>query len=236
MIPFLMILWVQMQREDSLLYPTEAYVNVEQRSDKPLSLVINKILKRTFDIVVSLLVIGFLFPIIFPVIIFTLFIGSRGPIFYFQNRSGINKSVFKIIKFRTLTVADTDKSFSQVSKNDIRITRFGKILRKHSIDELPQFFNVLNGEMSLVGPRPQPLQLDEDSAPHIPNYYERLQIKPGITGWAQVNGYRGATNTDKMRARVQHDLWYIENWSFLLDIRILIGTVFTTLFGEENAF
>ena len=90
--------------------------------------------------------------------------------------------------------------------------------------------------MSLVGPRPQPIQLDDESAPYIPNYYDRLEIKPGITGWAQVNGFRGATNLNKMRARVEHDLWYIENWSFLLDFRILFGTAGNVVFGEENAF
>ena len=237
MIPFLMILWVQMHRADSLLHPANARVSIGHGLIKNrLSLLSNRLVKRAFDVFVSLMVICILFPIIFPVIIIAILSGSKGSIFYFQNRSGINRSVFKIIKFRTLSVKDCDRSFTQVSKNDRRITKVGKILRKYSIDELPQFFNVLKGEMSLVGPRPQPLQLDKESEPFIPNYYDRLVVKPGITGWAQVNGFRGATNTEKMRARVKHDLWYIENWSFLLDIRILIATVTNVVFGEENAF
>lgn len=233
MIPFLMILWVQMHREDNLLYPG-SYVNVSRK--KPLSIVANKMLKRLFDIIVSLFVICFIFPFIFPFIIIAVLMDSGNSIFYFQNRSGINRTVFKIMKFRTLSVTDCDKSFTQVSKNDKRITKIGKLLRKHSIDELPQFFNVLSGEMSLVGPRPHVMALDEESAATTPNYYDRLEIKPGITGWAQINGYRGATNPQRMRSRIEHDLWYIENWSFILDIKILFFTVVNPIFGEEHAY
>jgi len=233
MIPFLMILWVQMHRENNLLYP-DTYVSVRQR--KPLSILANKLLKRTFDIVVSLFVICFIFPIIFPFIIIAVLIDSNGSIFYFQNRSGINRTVFKIMKFRTLSVTDCDKSFTQVSKNDKRITKIGGLLRKHSIDELPQFFNVLSGEMSLVGPRPHVMALDKENESSIPDYYKRLEIKPGITGWAQINGYRGATNPERMASRIEHDIWYIENWSFFLDIKILFFTVINPIFGEEHAY
>ncbi|MBT8194894.1 MAG: UDP-glucose--undecaprenyl-phosphate glucose-1-phosphate transferase [Bacteroidia bacterium] len=233
MIPFLMILWVQMHKEDTLLYP-DAYVNISPK--KPLALIANKLLKRAFDIIVSLAVIGLVFPILFPIIIIAILLDSKGPIFYFQNRSGVNRSVFKIIKFRTLSVTESDKSFTQVSKNDSRITYVGRVLRKYNLDEFPQFFNVLLGNMSLIGPRPHPLKLDDTSNQFVSHYYERLEVKPGITGWAQVNGYRGATNPERMRSRVEHDIWYIENWSFLLDIKVLFFTVINPIFGEEHAY
>jgi lipopolysaccharide/colanic/teichoic acid biosynthesis glycosyltransferase len=236
MMPFLMILWTLVHREDNLVYP-ESYLRASVPAAKPLSYGINRFLKRAVDVVVSLAVILFLFPILFPVIILSIIIDSSGPIFYFQNRSSRNSKVFKIIKFRTLSVIDCDNSFKQVSKDDKRITRVGRILRKYNLDEFPQFFNVLIGDMSLVGPRPHPLKLDEAGNEYIAYYYDRLAVKPGITGWAQVNGYRGVTHQKaRMRARIDHDIWYINNWSVMLDIRILFTTIINPFFGEEYAF
>jgi putative colanic acid biosynthesis UDP-glucose lipid carrier transferase len=132
---------------------------------------------------------------------------------------------------------DEEGKYQQVCKNDPRITRFGRILRKTKIDEIPQFINVLKGEMSLVGPRPHPIPLNLESKDNFKNYMLRHIAKPGITGWAQVNGFRGETKDPiLMQKRVEHDLWYIENWSFWLDIKILFLTVWTMLRGDTNAY
>jgi len=124
----------------------------------------------------------------------------------------------------------------QATKNDTRITKIGKCLRKLNLDELPQFYNVLRGDMSVVGPRPHMLKHTEEYSARIKNYLVRHFIKPGLTGWAQVNGYRGETKSDEaMKNRVEHDIWYIENWSFGLDIRIVIKTIVNVFKGDENA-
>lgn len=162
---------------------------------------------------------------------------SAGPVFYRQERCGFNKKTFKVLKFRTMYHAQCDGGiFRQAQRNDARVTRVGKLLRRISLDELPQLINVLRGDMSLIGPRPHPLPLDEQYANSITGYFSRNRVKPGITGWAQVNGFRGETDTSyKMEQRVAHDIYYINNWSLSLDIQILMMTVFVG-FVHKHAY
>ncbi|MEM9837722.1 MAG: undecaprenyl-phosphate glucose phosphotransferase [Pseudomonadota bacterium] len=161
---------------------------------------------------------------------------SKGPIFFVQRRQGMAGDVFPIIKFRSMKVMEDGDDVQQATKDDDRITRVGRILRKTSLDELPQLFNVVKGEMSLVGPRPHALKHDEYYSALIKDYAARHRVKPGMTGWAQVNGYRGETNEPgKMEARLRYDLDYIENWSLWFDLRILILTVRAVL-KPENAY
>ena len=162
---------------------------------------------------------------------------SPGPVIFSQDRLGFNNRSFKIYKFRSMTHVETvpDKTV-QATMNDARVTRIGRILRKTSIDELPQLLNVLNGTMSLVGPRPHAIDHNEEYATKIRGYFSRHRVKPGITGLAQVKGYRGITDTlSKMEGRVKYDLEYADSWSLLLDVKILILTIFTAFRGT-NAF
>lgn len=201
----------------------------------PLEKYINRLIKRVFDVVVSLLVVCLIFTWLFPIVMLIIALTSKGPIFFKQKRSGINNSIFWIYKFRTMEVnakCDTE----QATRNDPRVTKFGRFMRKTNIDELPQFFNVLGGSMSIVGPRPHMLAHTEQYSALISDYLQRHYILPGITGWAQVHGYRGETRRLKlMRKRVEYDIWYAENWTFLLDIRILFLTTKNILLGDENA-
>ena len=161
---------------------------------------------------------------------------SKGPAIFKQTRYGYNQREITVWKFRTMTVTENGSTFRQATKDDVRITRLGNILRRTSIDELPQLFNVLRGEMSLVGPRPHPIALDEEFRQRLKRYDNRHKVKPGITGWAQVNGYRGPTNKPgQMDKRIEYDLDYIENWSLWFDLKILIATPIYGLFGK-NAF
>ena len=162
---------------------------------------------------------------------------SPGPVFYRQVRVGLGGRPYEIIKFRSMrNDAEKDGRAIWAQAGDPRVTRVGSILRKSRIDEIPQAFNVLKGEMSFVGPRPERPSFVADLAEEIPYYNERHRVKPGITGWAQINGFRGETQTlDLMRQRVQHDLYYIENWSVLFDLRILVMTLFVG-FIHRNAY
>jgi putative colanic acid biosynthesis UDP-glucose lipid carrier transferase len=192
--------------------------------------------KRIFDVSVSLLVTIFILSWLIPIITLLIWLESRGPIFFVQMRSGKNNKPFPCIKFRSMKV-DNEHESRQVTKNDDRLTRVGKFLRKTNLDEFPQFINVLRGEMSIVGPRPHMLQHTESYSQKIEQYMVRQFMKPGITGWAQVNGFRGETKSlDQMEKRVEHDLWYMENWSLWLDVRIIFMTIFNAIRGEENAF
>jgi lipopolysaccharide/colanic/teichoic acid biosynthesis glycosyltransferase len=149
-------------------------------------------------------------------------------VFFRQRRYGFNQQPFRIIKFRTMTTLDDGDVVPQATNDDRRVTRVGRFLRRWNIDELPQLVNVLKGDMSLVGPRPHALSHNREYERKISLYARRHNVRPGITGWAQVNGFRGCTDTDdKMRQRVDHDLYYIDNWSILLDLRILLLTVFS---------
>jgi Undecaprenyl-phosphate glucose phosphotransferase len=163
---------------------------------------------------------------------------SRGPILFRQQRHGFNNEVFDVFKFRTMKMApEPDLNLSQATRNDPRVTRVGRILRRLSLDELPQLLNVLGGSMSVVGPRPHALQHNFQFADVIDEYFARHNVKPGITGWAQINGLRGETDTDdKMRKRVEHDLHYIEHWSLLFDFKIVLMTAIVTVWPQENAY
>ncbi|GLQ07939.1 undecaprenyl-phosphate glucose phosphotransferase [Sneathiella chinensis] len=162
---------------------------------------------------------------------------SKGPVLFKQKRFGYNNQIFEIYKFRSMYTDCGDAPVTvQASKNDPRITRVGRIIRRTSLDELPQLLNVVLGTMSLVGPRPHAVDHNEEYAALIDGYFARHKVKPGITGWAQVNGYRGETNTlDKMEARVQHDTYYCENWSLMFDLQILVMTAFVG-FVHRNAY
>jgi Undecaprenyl-phosphate glucose phosphotransferase len=192
-------------------------------------------IKRTFDIVLSSLALITLAPTMLIAAIL-IKLDSRGPVFFSQLRNGFNNKEFWILKFRTMTVMEQGTEVRQATRNDKRITRLGHWLRRSSIDELPQFVNVLRGEMSLVGPRPHAMVHDDEYRKLISKYAFRLHLKPGITGWAQVNGLRGETATvDLMEKRVDLDLWYINNWSLWLDIKILIRT-FAAVIGQKEAY
>lgn len=161
---------------------------------------------------------------------------SPGPVFFKQRRTGYRGKEFVCYKFRTMKV-NNDSDNKQASKNDPRKTKIGNILRKTNIDELPQFYNVLKGEMSIVGPRPHMVKQTEDYSALIDKYMLRHIIKPGITGWAQVNGFRGETKELwQMQKRVEYDVWYAENWNFMLDIKIIIKTIINAIRGDKNAF
>lgn len=203
---------------------------------EPLEISLNRVAKKLFDFCFSLFVIVFVFSWLFPIIMLLIKLNSAGPIFFVQKRSGRDNHPFSCYKFRTMYVNNAANKV-QATQNDARITRVGAFLRRTSIDELPQFFNVLLGNMSVVGPRPHMLSHTEQYSELINNYLVRHYAKPGITGWAQVNGYRGETKElADMEGRVEHDIWYIENWSFLMDIRIVLMTVLNIFKGEKNAF
>jgi Undecaprenyl-phosphate glucose phosphotransferase len=183
--------------------------------------------KRAFDIVASLCALALLSPV-FVIISLLIKMDSKGPVLFRQRRYGFNQEPFRIYKFRSMTSMDDGRHIPQAQQNDPRVTRVGRLLRRLNFDELPQLVNVLRGEMSLVGPRPHALAHDQHFERTIALYARRHNVKPGITGWAQVNGFRGDTSTnDKMRNRVEHDLHYIDNWSLFLDLRIMFLTVFS---------
>jgi Undecaprenyl-phosphate glucose phosphotransferase len=190
--------------------------------------------KRAFDLVAATGILVLLLPFLLGVALL-IRIDSRGPVLFLQRRYGFNQQPFRIIKFRTMTTADDGDVVIQATPDDQRITGVGRWLRRFSIDELPQLLNVIKGDMSLVGPRPHALSHNREYEQKISLYARRHNVKPGITGWAQVNGLRGETDTDeKMHRRVEHDLHYIDNWSLWLDLRILFLTVFS-LKSHRNA-
>jgi Undecaprenyl-phosphate glucose phosphotransferase len=191
----------------------------------PLGL-IEVALKRVFDLAVSSVLLVVLSPL-FALIALAIRLDSRGPVLFLQGRHGFNQQTFRIIKFRTMRTMDDGDHVPQATLNDPRITRVGALLRRYNLDELPQLANVILGQMSLVGPRPHAVAHDREYEQRIGLYARRHNVKPGITGWAQVHGLRGETQTDdKMAKRVAHDLWYIDNWSFWLDVVIMFQTVF----------
>ncbi len=203
---------------------------------EPLQKTRNSLRKRFFDLLVSIAAILLFLSWLTPVLAILIKLSSRGPIFFKQQRSGKDNKPFWCYKFRSMTVNDNSDA-RQATKNDKRITWIGGIMRKTSIDELPQFFNVLIGNMSITGPRPHMLLHTEEYSAIINKYMVRQLLKPGITGWAQVNGYRGETaDPSLMEKRVEHDIWYMENWSLMLDIKILFMTVINIFKGETNAY
>ena len=203
---------------------------------EPLTALRNRIVKRTFDILFSLAVIIFILSWFLPLMMILIMLESKGNPIFAQLRSGRDNRAFYCYKFRSMRM-NTLSNTKQAERNDPRITRIGAFMRKTSIDELPQFFNVLFGDMSIVGPRPHMLKHTEEYSKLIDQYMIRQFIKPGITGWAQVNGFRGETKEPgQMLNRVKHDIWYMENWSLLQDIKIIYKTVANAVKGEENAF
>jgi Undecaprenyl-phosphate glucose phosphotransferase len=191
--------------------------------------------KRLLDLAVSIAGIVLLLPM-FLIVALAIKADSRGPALFMQTRYGFNSKKFKIIKFRTMTVLEDGKTVVQAMRNDKRVTRLGAWLRKTSIDELPQLFNVLSGEMSIVGPRPHAMIHDDHFAQLIGHYGYRHHMKPGITGWAQVHGCRGETPTlQSMKERIDFDIWYADNWGLLLDVKIILRTVSELLRGR-NAY
>jgi putative colanic acid biosynthesis UDP-glucose lipid carrier transferase len=205
----------------------------------PLDDAENRLFKRSFDILFSLLFIVLVFSWLAPIIAILIKLNSKGPVFFKQDRWGLNNERIICYKFRSMrhqSVSDNDK-FKQAGRDDERVTTLGRILRKTSLDELPQFLNVLNGDMSVVGPRPHPIPLSLESKDIVQNYMMRHLVKPGITGWAQVNGSRGEVQTPAdMRRRVAFDLWYIENWNFWLDCQIIFQTIVNLIKGDEKAY
>jgi len=204
----------------------------------PLEKINWKFLKRGFDIIFSISIIVIVFSWLFPIIILIHKILTKGKIFFIQDRVGKGDKVFRCFKFRTMVNNSTDE-FNPTMLNDPRVTPFGKFLRKSNIDELPQFLNVLLGDMSVVGPRPHAVSFNKKYSEFVEEIRMRHTVKPGITGWAQIHGLRGDAaeeekNKVRTRKRIQFDLWYIENWSFYLDIQIIFMTIFQMLKGKAQ--
>jgi putative colanic acid biosynthesis UDP-glucose lipid carrier transferase len=197
---------------------------------------INLFLKSLEDRLLGLLIFTLVAPLLL-VIAIGVKLSSPGPVIFKQYRHGVDGQKFRIYKFRSMRLHQEDQqNIIQAKQNDSRITSFGRFIRKTSLDELPQFFNVIQGKMSIVGPRPHALSHNEYYKDLIESYMKRHKVKPGITGWAQVNGFRGETDSvDKMAKRVEYDLYYIENWSLMLDIKIILMT-FIKGFFNKNAY
>ena len=203
---------------------------------EPLQAAYNRALKRTFDILFSTVILVTIFPILYIVVGIMIKLNSPGPILFKQKRTGLYGQDFRCYKFRTMKVNAQADSLQAV-KDDPRKTKVGDFLRRTNLDEFPQFINVLRGEMSVVGPRPHMLKHTEQYSALIDKYMVRHLVKPGVTGWAQVTGYRGETKTlEQMEGRVKRDVWYIENWSFFLDLKIIVVTVINMFKGEKNAY
>lgn len=202
----------------------------------PLEYYSNYLMKRIFDIIFSLIVLIGICSWLFPIIAVLIKLTSKGPVFFIQERYGFHEEVFKCIKFRTMIVNE-ESSTKTTAENDKRITPFGKFLRKTSLDEMPQFLNVLKGDMSIVGPRPHMLAVDNYYKPKIGRYSLRSMVTPGITGLAQVNGLRGDAGDVEveMNKRVLADAFYVRNWSFMLDLVIILKTILLVIGGDKNA-
>ncbi len=210
-------------------------LSVINLNELPLDKWENKLFKSVFDKLFSLLFFLIIGWWLFPIIAILIKLNSKGPVFYKQERWGVNNQPIICFKFRTMHSENGYKGqkqedFEQTSRNDPRVTKLGKILRKYSIDELPQFWNVLIGDMSVVGPRPHPTPMNLESMKSVDNYLKRHMVNPGITGWAQINGCRGEVRThEEMEQRVNFDLYYIHRWSFSLDLQIILQTIIKML-------
>jgi putative colanic acid biosynthesis UDP-glucose lipid carrier transferase len=209
--------------------------------NEPLEEINWKIIKRLFDIIFSLLVIICIISWLFPIIFFLQKITSKGPIFFIQDRIGKDNKPFRCYKFRTMVVSNQKEKFIPTAQNDPRITKFGKFLRKSNLDELPQIFNVLIGNMSTVGPRPHAIPYNDMYKEIVEELKLRHLIKPGITGWAQIHGLRGdiadeVENRKRTLKRIEHDIWYIENWTLWLDIEIILLTVWQMLKADTKGY
>jgi len=196
---------------------------------------LNGILKRLSDILFSIFILVLISPILL-IIALAVKLTSPGPILFAQKRYGLDGEEIVVYKFRSMTVCDDGDEIKQATRNDVRVTKLGAILRKYSLDELPQFINVLQGRMSIVGPRPHAVAHNEMYRGMIKGYMMRHKVKPGITGWAQINGCRGETDTvEKMQKRIEYDLDYLRNWSLGLDTIIILNTV-VTVFKTDDTY
>lgn len=203
---------------------------------EPLENLENRFKKRLFDIIISSIAIVFILSWLYPILAILIKIQNPGPVLFKQLRSGRDNKPFWCFKFRSMKMNDNSNKV-QASKDDDRITAIGKFMRRTSLDEFPQFFNVLFGHMSVIGPRPHMLAHTEQYRKIIDKYMIRQFLKPGISGWAQVNGFRGETKeVSKMEERVEHDIWYMENWSVMLDVKVIFFTIINVFKGEENAY
>ena len=192
-------------------------------------------LKRVFDIMISMTALLVMLPFLLPVALL-IKLDSPGPIFFLQRRSGLNGKLFNIYKFRSMTVAENGDRVVQAKAGDKRVTAVGKVLRKTSLDEVPQLINILRGEMSFVGPRPHALAHDTEFAVAVPSYTRRFQTKPGLTGLAQVRGFRGEIHCrEDLEKRIEADIEYIETWTFVSDVMMVFRTV-PLMFGDKKAY
>jgi putative colanic acid biosynthesis UDP-glucose lipid carrier transferase len=208
--------------------------------NEPLEEVQWRAVKRIFDFIFSLLVSVLLLSLLIPIVALLTKLSSSGPVFFVQERIGAKNKKFKCYKFRTLKEEKSQIGFEPVTENDKRVTPIGKFLRRTNIDELPQFINVLKGDMSIVGPRPYPIPYDNRYGKIFEEIKLRHNVKPGITGWAQIHGLRGDVIDDEenkklITKRIEYDLWYIENWNFWLDIQIILLTIVQTLSGKSRS-
>lgn len=213
------------------------YLTVLSLQDVALNDDFNKILKRIFDIIFSLFIIIFVLSWLSVILLILIKLESKGALFFKQKRNGIDYKEFYCYKYRSLKIDKEAKGY--VKKDDVRVTRTGKFLRKTSVDELPQFFNVLKGDMSVVGPRPHMLSYTDAYSKKVDlyNFLFRHKVKPGITGLAQIKGYRGEVKSDKdIIGRVKYDIFYIENWSLLLDLKIIVQTFIKAVKGDDKAY
>lgn len=210
-------------------------LSVINLNELPLDKWENKFFKMLFDKLFASLFFAIIGWWLFPIIAILVKLDSKGPVYYKQERWGVNNQPIICYKFRTMHTkngynGNGGEDFEQTSRNDPRVTGLGKILRKYSIDELPQFWNVLKGEMSVVGPRPHPTPMNLESMKSVDNYLKRHMVNPGITGWAQINGCRGEVRShEEMEQRVNFDLYYIHRWSFTLDLQIILQTIIKML-------
>jgi putative colanic acid biosynthesis UDP-glucose lipid carrier transferase len=203
---------------------------------EPLQNTYNRLIKRIYDLVFSILVIILIMSWLYPIVAYFIKKQSKGPVLFKQIRTGKKNEPFNCYKFRSMYIDGTDES-QQAKKGDLRVTPVGKFLRKTSLDEMPQFFNVLSGNMSVVGPRPHMLKHTSDYNCHIENFMVRHFVKPGITGLSQVSGLRGETKeVSDMKRRVSTDIHYLQSWSIIKDIKICFLTIIVTLKGDKNAF
>lgn len=236
---------INVKSESANEAPTSDLLNTDAKLWKTFTTVDNSLttplvgfraaLKRLEDFVLGSIALLLLSPLM-VIISILIKLDSTGPALFCQNRHGRNREVIRVYKFRSMYQAGSEAKFKQAQKNDPRITRVGAFLRRTSLDELPQLFNVIQGSMSLVGPRPHPIALDEDFKYVIPALNSRYAVKPGITGWAQINGFRGETShVSDMVQRIEHDRQYIRKWSIWFDIKILFMTVLKG-WTHENAY
>lgn len=233
-----------MQQESTLHFEWSPAPTLEKRNSthytryktSPKLAVQSSSMKRTFDYLFAAIVAILVLSWLIPIIALLIKLESRGPVFFKQLRTGKNGAPFYCLKFRSMRI-NADADSKQAHRGDSRITKVGAFLRKTSLDELPQFINVLKGEMSVVGPRPHMLRHTEDYSKVIDNFMDRHLILPGITGWAQVSGYRGETKeTEAMAKRVSADIHYLENWSFWLDLKIVLMTVTQVFRSNKHVF